>query len=53
MTEKPKKESTQPAPRPPLQPDLALITYLERDRDPETVETRSSDRRRTKDEKDQ
>ena len=46
MTEKPQKESKQPAPRPP-QPDLALITYLERDRDPETVETRSADRRRT------
>jgi hypothetical protein len=38
MSEKPQKETKQPAPRPPFQPDLALITYLERDRKPKDVE---------------
>jgi hypothetical protein len=45
MTEKPKKETKEPAPRPPRQPDLSLITYLERGRDPKSVETRPADPR--------
>lgn len=30
MTDKPQTQAQEPAPRPPRQPDLALITYLER-----------------------
>jgi hypothetical protein len=43
MSEKPQNETKQPVPRPPFQPDLALITYLERDRKPKDVEKWSAD----------
>jgi hypothetical protein len=33
MTDKPQTQEQEPAPRPPRQPDLALITYLERGHD--------------------
>jgi hypothetical protein len=35
MTDKPQTQEQEPAPRPPRQPDLALITYLERGADTE------------------
>ncbi len=42
MTDKPKTQKQEPAPRPPRQPDMSLITYLERS-DNEEAETDSSE----------
>lgn len=35
MTDKPETKKPEPTPRPPRQPDLSLITYLERGDEPE------------------
>ena len=52
MTEKPRKETNQPAPRPPRQPDPAVITYIERDREPKPTEIGPSVHRQADDKED-
>lgn len=38
MTDKTKAQPEPPTPRPPRQPDLALITYIEKSDEPSNVE---------------
>ncbi len=43
VTDKPKTQKQEPTPRPPRQPDLALITYLEKGADEEAEETEEAE----------
>lgn len=38
MTDKPQSKKAEPTPRPPRQPDISLITYLERGEDEKSEE---------------
>ncbi|MEA1902048.1 MAG: hypothetical protein U9N56_00820 [Actinomycetota bacterium] len=46
MTDKPETKKQEPTPRPPRQPDMSLITYLERGDDKEDEAESSEPRRR-------